>query len=304
MTVRIAALVVCLAAEGILAGADRATLNVENVSIELQEDGARVPQFEVASLKRSPDWNGTGMPPIPKESGGPGTATPARYTERNLMMRDLIVRAYGVQNYQISGPAWVEKETLFDGNRIDIDATMAPGTTKEQFRQMLQNLLAERFGLQAHRDAKEGLVYALVAAKGGPKMKANLEPPEAATERTGLPPKGEDGFPRMPAGYTGMFVNVVSGRTRVKWMRSSMPSLVYWLSNMTRRPVFDRTELAGNFDFTLEFENDIGASAADGESAPGIFAAIQEQLGLKLLAEKGPVETLVIDRVERTPVGN
>lgn len=301
MNVQIATLVVCLAAEGVL-GADRR--DVGDVAIALQEEGGRGPRFEVASLKRSPDWNGTGMPPIPKESGGPGTATPTRYSERNLMMRDLIVRAYGVPYYQISGPAWVEKETLFDGNRIDIDATMAPGTTKEQFRQMLLNLLAERFGLQVHREAKEGPVYALVVGKGGAKMKENLEPAEAATEGTGLPPRGEDGFPKMPPGYTGMFVNVVSGRTRIKWMRSSMPSLVYWLANKTKRPVFDRTELGGNFDFRLEFENDIGASSADGEPAPGIFAALQQQLGLKLVGEKGPVETLVIDRVERTPVGN
>jgi uncharacterized protein (TIGR03435 family) len=115
-------------------------------------------------------------------TGGPGTKDPGRIHYPRISLKYLLINAYGVNDYQISGPDWLDTE--FFG----IEATMSPDTTKEQFRAMLQNLLADRFKLKIHREAREGLAYSLVVAKDGPKMKESVEIPAAQ----------DDGGPKAP----------------------------------------------------------------------------------------------------------
>src|SRR5437868_2950308 len=112
------------------------------------------PTFEVASIKPSaPITDGRIMTRI---RGGPGTPDPGQFTCTNVTIKLLMINAYNVKGYQIAGPDWMDSE------RFDITAKISPDTTKEQFQQMLQNLLKERFHLTLHHQNKEMPMYALV----------------------------------------------------------------------------------------------------------------------------------------------
>jgi uncharacterized protein (TIGR03435 family) len=203
------------------------------------------------------------------------------------------------------------------------------GTTKEQFRLMLQNLLAERFGLQAHHESKEMPIYALVVAKNGSKLKESApaavadEPQAMATTASGRPKfeLGKDGFPILPLG-TGVSMIMMNGRARSRWPGYTLKQLAVMLSGQVGKPVTDASGLTGKYDITLSWADDGARGGAgnppapadggafpvagtpDADALPNIFAAIQEQLGLKLEAKKGMVDILVIDHVEKTPSDN
>jgi uncharacterized protein (TIGR03435 family) len=163
--------------------------------------------FDAASIKPAamPTMGGRGMIRMAGPSGGPGTNDPGRVHYPFINLKNLLMNAYDVKGFQISGPSWLDTE------RFDIQATMPPETTKEQFRVMLQNLLAERFGLKVHHETKELPMYSLVVAKGGPKMKESAVPPPDSGEPATPPPlpqpgqlkMGADGFPVLPGMATG-----------------------------------------------------------------------------------------------------
>src|SRR5258708_29249242 len=131
------------------------------------------PSFEVACVKPS------GPKSVRNSEGGPGTKEPERFVFTSATLHDLVFRAYGLVVYreQISGPSWIENE------RYDIVVKMAPGTTKEQYQQMLQNLLAERFGVVVHHETKRLPGYELVIGKHGSKFKKPVEGSNAAPVR-------------------------------------------------------------------------------------------------------------------------
>jgi uncharacterized protein (TIGR03435 family) len=298
--------------------------------------------FDVASVKPSaplvPD--GRGMIRLAGPSGGPGTNEPGRIHYPNMTLRNLLVTAYDVKNFQIVGPSWLDTE------RFDITATMPPDTTKEQFHTMLQNLLAERFKLTLHRETKELPMFSLVVAKNGPKMKESAEvpPPKDGEDAAPPPPPpsqpkmGPDGFPIIPglAGRGGIFNIMMNGRARMIANRQTTQDLANRLTNQLSRPVKDETGLKAKYDFTLTYAPEgmtgpmgppgpgggvmvpapppsappAGSGGApagnqsDAEPLPDIYAAIQAQLGLKLEPKKGPVEQIVIDHAEKTPTEN
>lgn len=289
--------------------------------------------FDVASVKPAtpPVSGGRGMMRMGGPSGGPGTNDPGRIRYPNMSLKNLLMTAYDVKDFQIAGPDWLGTE------RFDVNATMPPDTSKEQFRAMLQNLLAERFKTTLHRETKELPIYSLVVARSGPKMKESAEVPAPSedAEPPSLPsqPKiGPDGFPILPAAITGrggIFGIMMPGRTRLIGQRQTMLDLAARLTGQLNRPVTDATGLNAKYDFTLTFaptEGTMGpmgpmpppppgpASAAavgaenvfrpDGEAPPDLFTAVQAQLGLKLEAKKGPVELIVIDHIEKTPTEN
>jgi uncharacterized protein (TIGR03435 family) len=291
--------------------------------------------FDVASVKPAaplvPD--GRGMIRMAGPSGGPGTKDPGRINYPFQTLKLLMMTAYDVKNFQITGPAWLDTE------RFDVTATLPPDTTKEQFRVMLQNLLAERFKLTIHRETKELPMYSLVVAKGGPKMKESADvPPPKESDDTPPPlpsqPKiGPDGFPLLPqlAGRGGIFNIMMPGRARMIGQQQTMQDLANRLTNQLSRPVKDETGLQAKYDFTLTYEPEpqsgllgpmppppppaptagspTGSAGAPGvvqaqEPLPNIYAALQSQLGLKLEPKKGPVELIVIDHAEKTPTEN
>ena len=220
--------------------------------------------FEVASIKPAAQQPMgrmmTGM------RGGPGTRDPGQVTFTNISLAFLIARAYDVKNFQVSGPSWM------DGEHFDITAKVPKGATEAQFHAMLQNLLADRFKLVIHKEKKQVPIYALLVAKGGPKLK---ESPEAATAEAGEPkeppppppgssamgrdglPKpqevGKDGFPKPPAGARGMMMMFNGNRFRMQASHVPIAQLVDMLSMQLGRPVIDETGLKGQYDITMEF---------------------------------------------------
>jgi len=273
------------------------------------------PAFEVASVKPvAPDsgsWSG-GM------RGGPGTNDPTRFSAENMSLSSLVMRAYGINRFQFSGPSWMDTE------RFNVAAKVREGATKEQFRLMLQSLLAERFRLTLHHEQKEMPIYELVAGKNGPKLKESVQAParkdggpEPAPPLSSGPPEdtlGKDGYPVLPAVLSAgtLRVSSMSGRTRLQATQVSMEQLAGGLS--MDRPVKDATGLKGKYDFSLtwvrsnmrsvQVSGDTVVVPPDDDSGPTIFTAIQEQLGLKLEPKKGPADILVVDHVERLPAGN
>jgi uncharacterized protein (TIGR03435 family) len=238
-------------------------------------------QFEVASIKPA-DPNGRGM----RVQMAPG----GRLNANGVTVKFLIQQAYGIKDFQITGgPNWIGSD------RYDI-STKAEGEgqiTPEQLRQMMQSLLADRFQLTFHRETKEMPVYALVVGKNGPKMHQTERAPDGDREGRG-----------------GAQIRVSRGQITAQGM--SMAMLSNQLSNRLGRNVLDKTGLTGNYDFTLEFTpegmqgmgmgpREGGADAPPPVDSPGpsIFTAVQEQLGLKLESQKGPVEILILDRIEK-----
>jgi len=275
------------------------------------------PSFDVASIKAA-------APPIYGKLMIRMGGDPGRIDYGNVSLKDIIRQAYDVHDYQISGPDWM------NSIRFDIVAKVPDGAPEDQVPLMWQTLLAERFKLQIHRESKELPMYALVVGKNGPKMKeSEIDANGTADGGQGnggpspLPPvkMGKDGMPQLPGGGRGPMI-LMNGRGHVTAKMMNMSGLVDILARSVDRPVVDQTELKGSYDFNLDYTPDEstrmpmpggmppppGAGEMHGADSPdnglSLFAALQAQLGLKLEAKKGPVELIVIDRVEKAPTEN
>jgi bla regulator protein blaR1 len=251
--------------------------------------------YEVASIK--PEKSGSMMFRVMYTPDGFSATTTVQM---------LIRVAYGMEDNQISGaPGWVSSEKYVVEAKMDQDTAdkvkKLGEAEKEPARQhMLQTLLADRFKLTVHRETKELPIYSLVVAKGGSKLQ---EAKPGDTYPNGI--KGLDGRPA-PVGAHLMRM----GRGELTAQSLGMEEIAHLLTQQTGRTVVDNTGLKGNYDFTLHWTPDQSTpalnapgggpdSTTSSESGPSIFTAIQEQLGLKLESEKGPVEILVIDHVEK-----
>jgi uncharacterized protein (TIGR03435 family) len=266
--------------------------------------GAWAQSFEVASVKRNVSGDGRtifqGLQP-----GG-------RFVATNVPLRQLILRAYRLQEVQLTGaPGWIDNE------RYDIVA-LAPGaTTADEITPRLQNLLKDRFQLAAHMDKKEISVYALVPARKDGKLGPKIQPSTAdcpAGRGGGGPPSGPPSGP--PArGASPIGERPVCGMRMAPFALlaggTPMSAFANALSQLTRRIVTDRTGLAGLYDaellWTPEESPFIGPPPPGAPefppgydpNGPPLTTAIQEQWGLKLENQKGMVDVLVIERIER-----
>jgi uncharacterized protein (TIGR03435 family) len=256
---------------------------------------AQSPAFEVVSIK--PNHAGEGMM-IRRLPGGKLSAS-------NIPVKSLLQEAYGVKESQISGgPGWIDSERYDieakpDDAFADAEKKLSRDEMIAQQRLMMQAMLADRFKLTLHHESKEMEVYALVVAKNGPKLhEVTLPPPETPRE---LPKPGDP----LPKGGIWM-----RGRGQLDVTGAGMAQFVNVLSMQVGRIVLDKTALKGNYEFTLKWTPDEGQGHMPGgppgdaapppdASGPSIFTALQEQLGLKLESQKGAVDTLVIDHVER-----
>ena len=244
-----------------------------------------LPEFDAVSIKanKSGDLRMTMRP----SRGGRLNAT-------NVPLRNLIIWAYMVRDFQISGePSWV------DSARFDVATTSEANprydVLQPTLETMFQGVLVDRFKLISHRETKELPVYSLVVAKNGPKIH----------------PVDEEGCPEVPpADNPCRFLR----RTKIGQLtgkKAPMFILALLLSSMTGRTVVNKTDLKGSYDYTLDWTKYLqpplappGADAPPGafdpmSVEPAISTALEEQLGLKLESTKGPVEILVIDHVER-----
>ena len=250
--------------------------------------GQASPSFEVASVKPAePPAAGQGGAFRVMMRGGPGTPDPGQLTYSNVSLKNVIQNAYDVKGYQITGPKWLDSE------RFDITAKIPKGTTKDEFKLMLQNLLAERFKLALHRETKNLPIFGLVVAKGGPKLKESVDdtpapaaaatpggpspnapsafaPPPPPASDGGSGPRmalgdpsaikdkvsvGSDGQIKMPGGMPkgAMMMMMSAGRMHLVGNGQPVSRLVETLSSQLGRPVVDETGLTGKYDFDLDF---------------------------------------------------
>lgn len=267
--------------------------------------GADSLSFDVASVKPSPPVKAGQRVYYGPARGGPGTADPGQITWTYARFIDLLMAVYDVKSYQISGPAWINSE------RYDVLVKLPADATKEQVRVMWGNLLADRFGLKVHHEAREFRVEELVVAKGGPKLRESVEDPTPSLN--GEPPKFRDGALEGP----GFVLTISPGASRagVHAFSRAQPlsKLTGTLTNMVNRPVLDKTGLTGNYDFTLEFSLDMGrlaapapVDAADDATEPelDVGAALQDQLGLRLIAAMATLDVVVVDAAGKIPTSN
>jgi uncharacterized protein (TIGR03435 family) len=237
--------------------------------------------FEVVSVKL--DKSDSGVVAIRPMVGG-------RFSAANVNLKLLISLAYGVRNSDISGgPGWMGS-TAFD---IEAKANGNPG--RSQIRIMLQGLLEDRFKLAVRKESKNLSVYALTVAKGGPRLPEAREGKCAAFDSEKplpLPAPGQT-LP-VPCGAFRLMPH--EGGRRLEAGAVSMPELTAALTQLLDRPVVDETAILETFDVHLDWIP--GLPPAD-ISGPSLFTAVQEQLGLKLESRKGPVDTVVIEHVEK-----
>lgn len=262
------------------------------------------PQFEVATIK--PNHSGMMGARLMMQPGG-------RFKGDNLTLKFLIEFAYNIKTPQISGgPDWVNSEH-YDVEAKPEDgalANLSPDDQNQQMRLMLQSLLADRFKLTLRHESKDLPMYVLVVAKNGPKIKLSKDqgpsaPPPPPPSGTGARIAG--GGP-MPRGMMRL------GRGDLDFNGVELKMFADGLSRLLGRPVVDKTGLTGKYEIKLKWTPDASegrmmpgggpgpgpeAPPPSDPSGPNLFTAIQEQLGLKLESQKGPVETLVIERVEK-----
>jgi uncharacterized protein (TIGR03435 family) len=305
------------------------------------------PTFEVASIrpaapldmmKMAAGIQAGQMPKIGPRIDG------ARAEYTYMALKELIVLAYKVKPFQITGPDWLAT------TRFDIVAKLPDGASKDDAPKMLQALLEERFKLAVHRDSKEHPVLALVVGKGGPKLKESPEAPQPIDENAPLKPGemkmdtaegpmrmtvGKDGSATMNMGAKGSASYKMDPATQSLHMEASMVTMEGFADMLSQfsqigggggRQVVDMTELKGNYQVALDFSladlmnmarvagvavpaagrGATAASPADAASDPGGIPLLSavQALGLKLEQRKAVVEQLVIDHVEKTPTEN
>ena len=274
-------------------------------SLLAQQTGAT---FEVATVKASPPNEGGFVRGC---KGGPETADPGLWRCTNATISMLVTRAYDIKGYQLTAPDWMRN------TNYEISAKLAPNTTKEQFRQMIQDLLADRFKLEFHWSKKEMAMYDLVVAKGGPKLEESVD--RAAGDPKNDPPgwggggrgaaADPEGYPNIPRDCKGcMSINAL-GKARYHSTKESAKNFAEMLGNQLGMPVTDQTGLTGKYDITLSWNTGGGSGRradADTDSDPGLTmeAAVQQQLGLKLVSKKGAVDIIVLDKAEKSPAEN
>jgi uncharacterized protein (TIGR03435 family) len=258
---------ILLAASGIAAVA----------TVQAQTRGAtqavQLPQgFEVAVLRLEDphtkvDYN---RPDAPNQSNKFPTN---RLTMYHTYMKSLIADAYGVPYQNIlGGPDWLTTQHYDLSAKVEGNVRV----TRKQMQPMLQNLLKERVQLAVHKERRIGSGYALVIANGGSKLKAN----------------------------TGAVFGGTDSGFELKFQNSSADFVAQLIESKVKEPVLNKTGLAGTYDFDLKFVPENAPTDSPNSQFGSIFNAVQEQLGLKLVGQKVPVDFLVIDHVEKVPREN
>jgi uncharacterized protein (TIGR03435 family) len=265
-----------------------------------------LPTFEVASIKQNK--SGDGFIRFGLQPGG-------RFSALNAPVIELVRVAFAVQPFQIEGaPGWMRSDRYDITAKTDIDTPPMTPSQLGPVQLMMQSLLAERFKLKARRETKEMPIYALTLARSDGRLGRQMEASKAdcaalaaARGRGGPGAAGRGGPPAPPAPGERVPCGMFMGPASLAAGGVTMAQLAQALSQRVGRVVLDKTGLQGLYEFNLEFTPEQlppPGAFANGQApqidpnGPSIYTALQEQLGLKLDAQRGPVEMLVIDSVE------
>jgi uncharacterized protein (TIGR03435 family) len=231
---------------------------------------AQSPTFEVASVKPE------GPPEGDVYFANLGRIDHGELTMGNVTLSEAVRFAWGVNNdAQVAGPDWIKSKEI----RYAVHAKTAPDASRAQIRQMLQALLTDRFRLKTHVEQRELAHLELSRSNKPLKIHPMTEASDASHNQNGM----------------GHIIS--NGQT--------MEQLTTVLSRFLRQPILDNTGLEGRYALELTWQPEgRAAENPDAAPAPSIYAAVQEQLGLKLEARKSPVPVIVVDSAERVPVGN
>jgi uncharacterized protein (TIGR03435 family) len=230
---------------------------------------AHAQSFEVATIKPNPTAD-----PKQGQWSLPNTGS---FKASGLTLAMLMHLAWDVDISQIANqPSWL------DSDLFDVAAKPEAGITlsRDELRPRLQNLLEQRFHLTIHHETRMLPGYALVVAKGGPKLQPPTQPARLPNYRRGV--------------YKG-HVNILN---------CTMPFLAQQLTPFAGFPVVDQTGLTGSYDISVLYAPDPNSDTGADSTLPSLFTAIRENLGLELRSRKVPVETIVIEHVDRQPTQN
>jgi uncharacterized protein (TIGR03435 family) len=294
----------------------RITLPILLVCLSFAQAHAQSPkrfEFEVASIRPTPSIDDQGGK---VNLGVHIDGAQVRFVSFSL--RDYLARAYGTNTAMVFGPDWTASE------RFDISATLPAGATPNQFPEMLQALLADRFQLKFHKEKKELPAYALLTGKGPLKLKES--PPDSDADQD--EPKGNATL-AATGSAAGVGVNFGHGSSyslannRFEVRKLTMTQIATYMERFADHPIVDMTGLSGKYDFTINLTEEdyqamlmraaisVGASLppeairmlAANSSGAGLSDALQ-QVGLRLDSRKAPLDVLVIDDALKTPTAN
>ena len=240
-------------------------------------DGHQAAKPAMMAKDADPAWEVVAVKPDDPDSTETGFWVRDRELEiKGKTLEQLLLYGYGLHESQVlNAPDWTRAKRW----HIEGFAGVPGQPNREQMASLVRKLLADRFGLVMHREQREMRVFALVTAKGGPKMTPSADDPNG--------PMHENDS--QSGGQAAMRVkNVSMGELAGMLMRLFLD-----------RPVVDQTGLTRRYDFQLNWTQDETRAPTDGSAPPGLFTAIQEQLGLKLEPAKAPVDVMVIDKVEQ-----
>jgi uncharacterized protein (TIGR03435 family) len=239
-------------------------------------DGTQAKKLQMMAKDADPGWEVvTVKPSDPNNHYDRFDAKGRTIVIENNTVEAMLRFAYGVQRSQIAGaPDWIRTERFDAKGTSNVEGQ----PDLKQFQSMIQKLLAERFGLKAHHEQRDIPVYALTVAKGGPRMAASKGDPNGMPDDSGGTEAG--------------------GRQVRKYTNVSMADLAMMMQFHLDRPVVDQTGIKGRYDFRMQWTVD-DVQATDPDAPPGLFTAIQEQIGLKLEPTRAPADVLVVDKVER-----
>jgi uncharacterized protein (TIGR03435 family) len=297
------------------------------------------PSFEAATIKPSaPLDQAKMMAALQKGEKLPigVTISSSRAEYLSLDLRALIMYAYGVKPYQITGPDWMPN------TRFDIVAKMPEGSSKSDAAAMLRTLLEDRFKLTSHSATEEHPVLAIVVGKGGPKMKPSADKPVPIDEDTPLRPgemkmDGPDGPVRgrvdmatmssvVDMGLKGKMaykIDPAAKVIRIDFSMTTLPGFADMTTQLLTRQILDMTGIQGNYDASLEISlsdlqasaiaRDFGKDAPPASATAGVapdpgggstLAQALDSMGLKLESRKAPVQQFIVDHIEKTPTEN
>lgn len=286
-----------------IAGMTAAPRGREAVQTPKSQAAGPPPAFEAASVKRSDP----SAPPAFRLRIEPS----GRFAASQVPLSSLITLAYGIERFHlVGGPDWIDSDRFeIAAEADDVPIRPTPPGTPNRMQLMMRTLLEERFSLVVHRERRELQVSYLVRAREDGKLGERLKVSTvdcaalmAQRARGGGPP------PEPPISGEPALCSMMSGTGRIAGSSVTMSALALALASQLNRPVYDRTNLTGQFDFQIEYipgqtpQIPPGASRPPGTTlpspdGPSLLSALQEQLGLTLDSTRGPVDVLVIDSV-------